>query len=98
LGLRFTAPLFVIFLFANRVIGNRELTADLTRYRAESWGRLLMLGAALLVVRALRSESFRERLRDAIPAGALFGVLAGTHLVPFVVGVTLVGSYAVGRM
>ena len=98
LGLRYTAPLFVLVLFANRVRGNRELTLDMIHYRAEDVGRLLMIVAVLFTVLALRSERFRDGRREALIAGALFGGLAGTHLVPFAVGLTLAGAYGLARI
>ena len=97
MGLRWTAPLLAILLFANRFIGNRELSADLDTYRAENWGRLLALAAVLLAVRALRSPSFRDARLEAAASGILFGVCAGTHLVPAVIGLALVICYGVGR-
>ncbi len=98
LGLRFTAPLFVLVLFANRVRGNRELTLDLVHYRAEDMGRLLMVVAVLFTVLALRSGRFRDGRREALIAGVVFGGLAGTHLVPFAVGLTLAGAYGLARI
>jgi hypothetical protein len=90
-GLRLTAPFVAVLLFANHLWGPRDLTNDLLNARAENWGRLLVLGATLLVVRALRVSSDRSAARtawrgDAVAAGVLFGVSAGTHLVPTVVG------------
>jgi hypothetical protein len=97
LGLRLTAALFVLLLFANRLRGDKEFTIDLIHYRAEDVGRLLLIGALVFAVLALRSERFREGRRDALVAGALLGMLAGTHLVPFGVGSVFVGSYALAR-
>jgi hypothetical protein len=97
LGLRLTAPLLVILLFSNKTLGNPELTADLSNYRAENWGRLLMLAAVLLAVRAFRSEGGDAR-RDGALAGILLGIAAGTHLVPFAIGVTFAASYGLGTM
>jgi hypothetical protein len=94
LGLRYAALLLPILLFANRFIGNKELTADLLKYRAENWGRLAVLAGILLAVRALRSEWSRETRKESIVAGALLGAAVGTHLVSFVIGATFVGAYA----
>ncbi|HEX9312457.1 MAG TPA: hypothetical protein VGA30_06480, partial [Actinomycetota bacterium] len=98
LGLRLTAPFVVILLFANHVLGPRVLTDDLTNYRAETWGRLLVLAALLLAVRALRSEPGDRGLarREAVASGTLFGLAAGTHLVPCVVGLAFLGAYGIG--
>jgi hypothetical protein len=98
MGLRWTAPLLVLILFADRVRGNRELTSDLMRYKAEDVGRMLILVALVFVVRALRHERWRDARADALVAGALFGVAVGTHLVPVVVGVALATGYAVAWM
>lgn len=57
LGLRATAPFVAVLLFANAVLGPRDLTNDLTNYRAETWGRLVVLAALLLTVRALARAS-----------------------------------------
>jgi hypothetical protein len=94
LGLRLTAPLVVMALFANHVLGPRSLTDDLVNFRAETWGRLVMLTALLLAVRALRSH----RTAEAVGAGVLFGLAAGTHLVPAVVGASFLGAYALATL
>jgi hypothetical protein len=94
LGLRWTAPLMAILLFANNSVLSRELTTDLNRYHAENWGRLLMLAALIFAVRALREPEWKRGRRSAFLAGGLFGVCAGTHLVPTVVGVAFVVGYA----
>ncbi len=94
LGLRWTAPLMAILLFANNSVLSRELTTDLNRYHAENWGRLLMLLALIFVVRAFRASEWKQGRSSALLAGALFGVCAGTHLVPTVVGIAFVVGYA----
>ena len=98
LGLRLTAPVVVILLFANHVLGPRVLTDDLTNYRAETWGRLLVMAALLLAVRALRTAPEERAIarREALVSGVLFGLAAGTHLVPCVVGLTFLGAYGIG--
>jgi hypothetical protein len=93
IGLRYTAPLFAMLLFLNRIAGGREMTRDLNAYRAENWGRLLMLVAVLLLVRAIRAEDRPEARREGILGAALLGMAGVTHLVPFVIGVTLVGGF-----
>jgi hypothetical protein len=98
LGLRYTAVLLPITLFANRFIGNKELTGDLLKYRAENWGRLAVFAGILLAVRVLRSERFRDVRTEALLAGALHGVAVGTHLVSFVIGATFIGAYALMRL
>ena len=98
LGLRLMAPLLVVLVFANRMIGNEALTEDLAKYRAENWGRLLLLAGVMLAVRSLRARDGPGSWRDAIVAGVLFGVCAGTHLVPLVVGVAMVTAYLIARM
>src|SRR5204863_93219 len=72
--------------------------ADSPTSRPEPWGRLLVLAALLLAVRALRSGPGDRSLarREAIASGALFGLAAGTHLVPTVVGLAFLGAYAIG--
>ncbi|MGH2683581.1 MAG: hypothetical protein ACRDIX_10150 [Actinomycetota bacterium] len=98
LGLRYTAVLLPILLFANRFIGNKELTGDLLKYRAENWGRLAVFAGIILAVRVLRSERFRDVRTEALLAGALHGVAVGTHLVSFVIGATFIGAYALMRL
>jgi hypothetical protein len=98
LGLRYAALLLPIVLFANRFMGNKELTGDLLKYRAENWGRLAVLAGIVLAVRALRSEWSREARTESITAGALHGAAVGTHLVSFVIGATFVGAYALMRL
>lgn len=97
LSLRFTAPLVPLLLLANPLPGANEIARDLVGYRAENWGRVLMLAAVAVGVRALRYEGPRRLPRDAVVAGGLFGVAVGTHLVPAAVGLGLLGSYGVVR-
>jgi hypothetical protein len=115
LGLRRTAPLVPVLLFANRAIGNDDLTVDLTTNLAENWGRLVAFAGVLVALHALRRAYRLEGAaagdgggtavdrdgrraasarRDAVVAGLLFGVGAGTHLVPVTVGLAIVGCYA----
>jgi hypothetical protein len=97
LGLRHTAPLVVLVLFANHVLGPRSLSEDLLNYRAETWGRLLVVAALVLSVRALRRRETESSTRgEVIAAGVMFGLGAGTHLVPTVIGLSFLGAYATG--
>jgi hypothetical protein len=114
LGLRLSAPFVPVLLFANNVIGPRNLTQDLINDKAENWGRLLLLAGVLLAVRALRGHGLPPRAdpvasdreeggsgdarRDALLAGWLFGVGAATHLVPVLVGLSFLAVYGVVRM
>jgi hypothetical protein len=95
MGMRWTAPLLVLILFADQVRLNKGLTTDLTWYKAEDVGRMLILVALVFVVRALRNDRWRDARRDALIAGGLFGVGMGTHLVPVVVGAALAAGYTV---
>src|SRR5207248_2694691 len=101
-GLRITAPFVAVLLFANHLWGPRDLTNDLLNGRAENWGRVAVAGAVILGLRAIRSTRAARRSEapaagwrgDAGAAGVLFGVGAGTHLVPVVVGVAFVALVA----
>jgi hypothetical protein len=127
LGLRVTAPFVAVLLFANATLGPRDLTNDLTNFRAETWGRLVVLAALLMTVRAMARASPEPaaageappgaaatehapaepavarpggpwRRGEAVVAGVLFGLAAGTHLVPTVVGLAFAGGYALSRL
>ena len=98
LGLTRSAILLPVLLFANVLWGEGELTTDLITYRAENWGRLLALAGMLLAVRALRGPPARPGRTDAVLAGILLGVAAGTHLVPFAVGSAFVGAHGLARL
>jgi hypothetical protein len=93
LGLRSTAALVPILLFANSLFGPRNLTLDLVNYKAENWGRLVMLAGVILAVRAVRDRESAHRRRTAMLSGVLLGIAAGTHLVAAVVGVSFVLLY-----
>ena len=97
LGMRLTAGLLVLLLFANQVVLVQAWTFDLQFFRAETFGRVVILGGLLLVVRAIRAESFARGRREALLGGALMGVCAGTHLVAFVVGIALAACYVLAR-
>ncbi|CAN5678053.1 hypothetical protein BH20ACT23_BH20ACT23_26000 [soil metagenome] len=94
LGLRFTAALLPLLAVTNRVFLNTELTTDLDVYRAESFGRLIAVGALLACVRALRDG----RRVDLVVAGIVTGIGIGTHLIAMLVAATAVGWYLVGRL
>lgn len=110
LGVRWLAPLVPLLLFLNDRIGNTELTSDLHQNLAEDWGRLAMFAALVLAVRALKPAAEPEgsgeddhRVRsgavtDGILAGTMFGVAAGTHLIPTAAGLAFAGAYAIMRM
>ena len=120
LGFRMLAPVLPVLLFVNDLVGNTELTSDLRQNIAENWGRLVMIAALVLAVRALKPSKDVEAaeaeaagsdaveigerrtraspLREASAAGVMFGVAAGTHLIPTVVGLAFAGGYAFMRM
>jgi hypothetical protein len=93
LGMRLTAGLLVLLLFANQVVLVQAWTFDLQFFRAETFGRVLLIGGVLLVARAIRAGSFARGRREAVVGGALLGVCAGTHMVAFAVGIALAGCY-----
>lgn len=100
LGLRWTAPAAVLWLFANVVAGQLELTRDLARVLAEDWGR--MLGLAMLTVATValwrlapvpddrggehgaRARRLEER-GDRIRLGCVMGLLLGVAAVTHLV-------------
>jgi hypothetical protein len=100
LGFRMLAPILPVLLFVNDLVGNTELTSDLRQNIAENWGRLVMIAALILAVRALKPSGTERAgpMRDALAAGVMFGVAAGTHLIPTVVGLAFAGGYALMRM
>ena len=83
LGLRVLAPLLPVVLVANRVVLNPEMTRDIDTYKAEAFGRMIAFAGLALALSALRDGTGRRR--RTVVAGALFGVAAGTHLVPLAV-------------
>jgi len=97
LGLRLTAPLVAVGLFANHLLGPRNLTNDLVNYRAEDVGRLLALTAAVLLISAVAprdGEAEHPPRAFAVMAGVLFGVGAAMHLIPLLVLGLFAGLYA----
>ena len=95
LGLRYLAPLVPLLLFANHLLGPRDLTLDLDTYKAENWGRLAAFAAMVLAVRAVRARRIRSRSTEAVVGGVLLGVAAATHLVPTAVAVAFVLAYGI---
>ena len=94
-GLGLVAPLLWLLLAGNRLLLGREITRDLDAYRAETFGRLVAVAALVLAVRAFRREGTR---RDAIAAGVLLGVAAGTHLVPVMIVTVFAGCWWLTRL
>src|SRR5262249_18335487 len=92
-GLRLLAGLLLLLLFVNQVVLVQAWTFDLQFFRAETFGRVLIIGGLLLVARAVRERSLSRGRSEAIVAGVLLGVCAGTHLVAFVVGVAFAVCY-----
>lgn len=88
LGLRLTAPVLALALFADHVFNANALTTDLVTFKAENFGRLLVLAAVTLAVRSL----WKGR-RDAVLAAVLFGLATATHLIPVTVGAAFVIAY-----
>ena len=70
LGLRASAGVVALLLFGNQLIGGDDLTRDLNHYHAENWGRLIVLGAVLIAVRAIRSEVRLLELSSSTPPDA----------------------------
>lgn len=95
LGLRLTAPLLPVLTIMNRSFLYKEISSDLHVFKAETFGRMAAVAAVAVAVRAIRG---RRGWGDALLGGAMFGVSAGTHLVPTLIGVLAVGWYAVTRL
>ena len=96
LGLRRFALLVPLVLFANALAGPRDPTLDLLNAKAENWGRLVVFAGLLLFLRAWRErgdDAGRRRV-EAVVAGLLLGLGAGTHLVPTIVMLSFTGAYA----
>ena len=92
LGLRrlgILLPLLILVLFAN------QLRNDLDVYTAENTGRMAATCALLLGIRALRHGSGRA---EAVAAGVLFAVAAGSHGIPAFVLMLGLGCYAVALL
>lgn len=90
LGLRWLAPLLPLVTGANTVLLSSELARDLVPYRGESFGRVVAFCALALGVAALRD---RRGWRHHLVVGLLFGVAAGTHLVPTLLCLAMLGGY-----
>jgi hypothetical protein len=94
LGLRYTAPLLAVLTqFDARWIGQNVTYKVTYHYNAAYVGEMVALFAVALGVRVLRDF----RWGDVVMVGALFGVAAGTHLLPTSVFLALLASYAIGR-
>ena len=89
LGMRLTAPLLPLVTLMNTIFRS-EMTNDLNYFRAESFGRLIAFSALAVALRAARAGEGR---RDIVLAGVLFGVSAGTHLVPTAVALGILLWY-----
>jgi hypothetical protein len=93
MGLRFMAPVLPVLLIANRAVLANEMTTDMGAYKAEIFGRMAAFSALVVGIRAVRDRSGRA---ESLLAGAMLAVAAGTHLVPVIVVVILLGWYALG--
>ncbi|TMK86151.1 MAG: hypothetical protein E6G44_04540 [Actinobacteria bacterium] len=94
LGLRLLAPLVPVLVMANLVFLDKEVTGDLSTFKAETFGRLVAFGGLALAIRAIRH---RTGWAEAIAAAVALAVAAGIHLVPVVVSVVMLVLYAVAR-
>ncbi|HEX2088542.1 MAG TPA: hypothetical protein VHI54_01225 [Actinomycetota bacterium] len=94
LGLRLTAAMLPLLVVANTVFLNQELTQDLGSLKAEIAGRLVAFTALAVGVRAVRTREWK----DIWVSGALFGAAMGIHLVPVLISLIFLASYAVARL
>ena len=94
MGLRFTAALFPVLVMSNRLFLNEEMSADLTGFKAETFGRLVALTGLAVAVKALRDR----RRKDAVVAGALIGAAAAMHIVPDLIVMGLLAFYGIARL
>jgi hypothetical protein len=92
LGLGLTAPILPLVVTANLFLFSEEFAADLTPFRAESFGRVVAFSALALCIVAIRT---RAGWFPFAFAGFLFGVAALTHLVPTVIALGILGWIAV---
>jgi hypothetical protein len=95
MGLRVTAVLLPVLTLVNRLFMADELTVDAASYKAEIFGRLVAIAGLVLAIVVLRD---RKPRREAVLAGALLAVAAGTHLVPFLVVGVILAWYVVARL
>jgi hypothetical protein len=95
LGLRLMGILLPILAVMNRLFLYKEPSVDMHTYKAETFGRMVAFCAVAVGVRALRD---RQRRKEAVFAGLLLGVAAGTHLVPVLVAVVMLFWYGVARV
>ncbi|MBI3647729.1 MAG: hypothetical protein HY240_03085 [Actinobacteria bacterium] len=109
IGLRRTAPLVPLALFLNVTSAATGLAHDLSHYLAEDWGRLLILGALVLAIRAIRGAASggstsaspsdaRACLPIVLASAAMMGIGAGTHLIPLAVGGLFLVCYGLGAL
>ena len=74
---------------------NSEFAQDAATYRVETLGRMTAVCGALVAIGILRGRAGR---REAVAAGLLFGVGAGTHLIPVAVVAIFVACYTVASV
>ena len=93
LGLRYTAPLLVVLSQAEPRWAEPTVTTKIVyHYNATYVGRMVALCALALGIRAIRDRRWNE----VVAVGVLFGVAAGTHLIPVAIFGALLAWYAVG--
>lgn len=93
-GFRYGAPLLAV-LFGTRIFLGHLMAFSATLFVGESFGLLVATCGLALGVHAL---SHSGRWGVAILAGVVFAAAAGTHLVPTMIMLTILGWYAVGRV
>jgi hypothetical protein len=94
LGLRYTAPLLVVLTQAESRWASSGLGDKIVfHYNAAYVGEMVALCALALGIRAIRDRRWSE----VAVVGILFGVAAGTHLIPVVVFGALLVWYGIGH-
>jgi hypothetical protein len=92
-GLRYTAPLFVVLTQAEPRWAEPTVTTKIVyHYNATYVGRMVALCALAVGIRAIRDRRWNE----VVAVGVLFGVAAGTHLIPVAIFGAMLAWYAVG--
>ena len=94
LGFRYTAVLFAVVLSADVELLKRWLAFDPGVFAGESFGLVVAMCGLALGVHALHADGLRVR----VLAGIVLGAAAGVHLVPTVVVLAALASYALGRL
>lgn len=94
LGFRYSAPLLAV-LFGARVFLGHLMAFSALLFVGESFGLMVATCGLALGLRALR---YPGQWRAAILAGVVFAAAAGTHLVPALIMLTLLGWYAIARL